>query len=294
MKNTPNSTVLLVFAICLILGLTGGLWTGRAFGAGQAAAAVDLPRPDEEPEANLAPATATQSPTAQAEPVPSSQVVSADEALRPAPELATAPNGQRNLLVLVVDDLKHKNPALRSAWLVLYLPPSPRLTLAPIYPAVLQNPQPEPDAALAAAFDISRAGVLSPNFVQALEDYDIWWSQYIVLDATSLALLIDLSGGVDLGSGTQTGEQALASLQDKAGLDQLASQADLVYALCYHTSNAEKIPLDPTHLLKTLGPRVKTDLSLVQMAGDWQNIVLSNGRQCRFPTLNFQPGAHLP
>jgi hypothetical protein len=294
MKNTPNSSILLIFAICLILGLAGGLWTGRAFGAGQASPALDLQQPGEEPEASPAPTAAALSSTAQAAPVAAKQDITSEEARRPVPELATAPNGQRNLLVLVVDDLKHKNPSLRSAWLVLYLPPSPRLTLAPIYPAVLQNPQPEPDAALAAAFDISPAGVLSPNFVQALEEYDIWWSQYIVLDATSLALLIDLSGGIDLGSGTQTGAQALASLQDKSGLDQLTSQADLVYALCYHTPDAEKIPLDPTHLLKTLGPRVKTDLSLVQMAGDWQNIVLSNGRQCRFPTLNFQPGAQLP
>ena len=46
-------------------------------------------------------------------------------------------NGQRNLIILSVDQLSSPQPSLESIWLLVTYPGTPILTLVPIYP----NPQ---------------------------------------------------------------------------------------------------------------------------------------------------------
>jgi hypothetical protein len=110
----------------------------------------------------------------------------------PAPpeprQLSVLASGQRSVLVVVADDLHAEEPRLESAWLVLYLPENPRITLMPIFPTLSRDIS--SDEKILEKFAVQRAeGArrLDDEFLQYLRELEFWWSGYILLDKEGLS-----------------------------------------------------------------------------------------------------------
>ncbi len=199
-----------------------------------------------------------------------------------------AANGQRNLLLVGVDSFESTNPQLKSVWLVLQIATNnpQRFTLLPLYPT------PDSQALVAqevlqASFDLDRSGAVLPAFFEAIHAADFWWSNYVVLDQAGLAKMIDMAGGIDLGKGAESGDQALSSLKSpQAGqAAALHTQAIVLQAIC--SQNAEQLlKLDAKHVFQLLGGHLRTDLEIERFIQEWQMPLIPAGRpSCEFPTL---------
>ena len=173
-----------------------------------------------------------------------------------------APNGQRNLLLIGVDSLDSSTPRLESLWLVLNLVSrSPdHFTLIPLLPA---SPGMDliPADKLTGSFRLDGKGAPQPDFFEVLHQADFWWSYYAIVDRQGLALVIDLAGGMDIGSGKQNGAQIVSSLE--AGADDTQSslfkQSELVRAFC-SPQTKPILNIDAGKIFRKLGQHIASDL----------------------------------
>jgi hypothetical protein len=104
------------------------------------------------------------------------------------PALVPMANGQRSILLVLVDDLQLPEPELNSAWLVLYMPSSPGLTLMPLFPSPTAR-DPGIDETFFKSFGLQREenqARLSSAFEDYLRSSEIHWSGYVLLDRTAL------------------------------------------------------------------------------------------------------------
>ena len=207
--------------------------------------------------------------------------------IRPG-EHGVAPNGQRNLLLIGVDSLESENPQLKSVWLVMQIAThSPqRFTLLPLYPASEAQVL-IPQAQIAASFGLDASGAISPDFFEAIRAADFWWSNYLALDESGLAEVIDLGGGVDLGQGALNGEQVAQLLNSPQSptAEGLSAQGRVFQAVC--SQSAEKLlSADARQTFQKLGRRLRTDLEIERFIHEWQMpLVLAGRPSCEFPTL---------
>lgn len=129
-------------------------------------------------------------------------------------------NGQQNILIVLVDHLSDPaykggiafssmQPALEGVWLVAFVPGRAHLTFFPIYPFSM-NGENAHTGELARHFSLEVDGILSGEFQQAIREQGVWWDKYLVLDRSSLAEVIELAGGVDLGYGRLSGAEITA------------------------------------------------------------------------------------
>ena len=197
-----------------------------------------------------------------------------------------APNGQRNILLIGVDQLDSPSPRLEGLWLLMNVTSSNRITLLPLYPApagkgVVDTTQ------LLTYFRLNSNGYPDPEFLAVIQQSDFWWSNYFVLDQAGLAQLIDYNQGVNLGGGPVGGSQAVASLASASsdGLAALNSQSVLIQAICNQQSG-NLISADLRQVYALLSGHFNTDLKLKTLISEWQK-PFSNGGQvmCEFPTL---------
>lgn len=205
----------------------------------------------------------------------------APEAVQAVPSISvlTAPNGQRNLLLLGVDDLQAEQPRLQSAWLILYIPPAPNFTLLPLYP---QIPFTDSAASLANIPVIANGG-LDPSMRSSLEAQNIWWHNYAIIDQTALVQGINwlANDGLDRGS------DVLASLPptDRDPQGALLVQHNLMKSLCYSQQGANA-SLEMDKFITSLSGHLITDIGLRQAAAEWKDLFMQGGRfTCAFPTL---------
>lgn len=86
---------------------------------------------------------------------------------------------QHNILIVRVDDLQLKSPALVSIWGLIVYFPEPKLIFQRVYPlTVLENDK------IQASFSLSDSKVPSNSFLRTLnESLGIVWDNYIVIDA---------------------------------------------------------------------------------------------------------------
>jgi hypothetical protein len=106
----------------------------------------------------------------------------------PAPrQLSVLASGQRSILVVVVDKLQSEDPRLESAWLVLYIPDNPRVTLMPVFPTLSRDIA--SDEKILEGFAVQKtetAHFLDEDFLQHLREMEFWWSGYVLLDQEGL------------------------------------------------------------------------------------------------------------
>jgi hypothetical protein len=213
-------------------------------------------------------------------------VAAADNGPFPTVQKA-ASNGQRNVLLVGVDRLDAAQPRLEGIWLVAYLPPTPRLTILPLYPASLSGGAPE-DTRLESLFRLLPGGAPDPAFLSALQEKDLWWNNYAVVESSLLGQLADLAGGVSLGEGEMDGQALLASLPHAWDNPKkaLRAQAKAMQALCGEAGAV--IPhLDANQVYPMVASRIASDLNAGQILKSWQDLQKSgDSLSCEFPTLS--------
>ena len=196
-------------------------------------------------------------------------------------------SGQRNTLLLVVDDGFETKPQLRSIWLLLELPDKPSFTLIPLYPAAVKNHAIH-DLVLEDSFAINEKGNLDESFLAQLDELNIWWNDFILIDDYILGSLFELTNGSSIAGKPVTGADIRSgnypSVESKS--DQLKVQVELLQYFCQKISLA---PLHPnyqntiasfsSHAITSLeNEDLVTRLALLNQ--------LSNKVNCNFPTLN--------
>jgi hypothetical protein len=197
-----------------------------------------------------------------------------------------APNGQRNILLIGVDQLDSQTPRLEGLWLMMNVTSSNRITMLPLFPAppgkeVMETTQ------LIDIFRLDSNGNPDPGFLTLIQQSDFWWSNYFILDHAGLAQLIDYNQGVNLGGGAVGGSQAVASLASASldGLSALNSQSVLIQAICNQQSG-KLISADLRQVFSMLSGHFKTDLKLKTLVSEWQKPFTNSGQvMCEFPTL---------
>jgi hypothetical protein len=189
---------------------------------------------------------------------------------------------QRNVLVILVDSLSTSEARLEGLWLVGKLASNPRLVFFPIFPASKDG---DPEG-WSGKFSLDGDGRPSTTFVQNLQAKNIYWDNYVVVDHTSLAELIELSGriawdGKQLSGPDVVAKMPLARLEPKAALQ---TQAFIAQELCHNTA-ALMHSADPALLWGLLTHRMRSDLELtsVQSASNDFTLIVG-GPSCEFPT----------
>lgn len=240
-----------VFIVFLVTGICGG----RSIGSGDYAESTDTPRANNSGEI---PAT-----------------------------IALPTTGQRNLLVVGVDNLTAAHPQLEGAWLVMYFQGKPDITLLPV------NPQPtemsnRPSTGLNTNFSLDENGIPSHDFLEKL-NHQVWWNNYIVIDKTGLIGLINLVGGMQVGNQHLTGAQVLAKMtsswEDSGSA--YVGQARLLSHLCEQARSSSFSLEQIAAMLKQIDTHLATDLDIIKDLDTWLN--KSNNSfslSCEFPLLS--------
>jgi hypothetical protein len=282
MKSLTHTLRLIVFIGALMTGAIGGATVGRVTGVVGAFTQPVIQRH----ETALAKSAAWR-----ISPVKSGRVtVQNSNDAKPDPPPEGINNGQRNLLVAWVDQLDSASPRLEGLWLVMFVPDSPSLTWLPLYPGGLidniagnQN--------WFTDFQLTQDEKLDPQFIADLRSKDVWWNNFLVIDDPGLVLIVNrnLNASEDPAITPQpdAGERIIANMplawEDSAGA--LKAQFDLLDRFClpssgtYHAASGMDLigPLDH-HLI--------TNLRADEILSIWNNLRLTGGRLCKFPTRN--------
>jgi hypothetical protein len=205
------------------------------------------------------------------------------------PSIQTLENGQRSILLVVVDKIAPSESKLTGLWLITYLPTDPTMNLFPILPSG-NNSVPDNEQRFYQTFSLTTENGhlgLDKVFIEELTKNNYWWSGYVIVDQAALQMINEsayLAGG----------DLKLADLMgmnfdpDNPLIDRQTAyfaQVDLAQTLCdlfskslldANWSNIEPVILD----------HVYTDLDSKQLAFEWET-VFTNGQnlKCIFPTL---------
>jgi hypothetical protein len=195
-------------------------------------------------------------------------------------------NGQKNLLLVVVDDLSGNEPSLQGVWMLIKAPSGRKVTFMPVYPTGSEQ-----SVDLERLFNNPADEIPSGAFLGALEAQGHWWDNYLVVDQAALAALVDLSGSIDLGNGSLNGQQVVGLLSIAGQDDQTAQdfQARLARGICRRLNNTlqnagfEAI----TGILTGEGApdQASSDLSREALQASWSGMQAAGGLECEFPTL---------
>ncbi|MBN2548476.1 MAG: hypothetical protein JXB15_04935 [Anaerolineales bacterium] len=196
-------------------------------------------------------------------------------------------NGQVNVLVILVDRLEVEKPALEGVWLGVFLPSMPRVTLLPVYPAALQDAESQ-DERLEKAFRLDAKGQPAAKFQAILQEKELWWNNFIILDRTTVSEFIDLAGGIEIDQlGNQNGPESLAVLPHawQAPERALVMQASLAAGLC-RKKPAELVGANPVQTIDRLSRHMVFDFGIEEIVSAWYQLQAYNGAiSCEFPTL---------
>jgi hypothetical protein len=195
-------------------------------------------------------------------------------------------NGQKNLLLVAVDDLSGNEPSLQGVWMLIIAPSGRKVTFMPVYPSGA-----ELAGDLVRTFSQPANNIPSEAFLSTLEAQGHWWDNYLVVDQAALAALVDLSGGIDVGDGRMNGQQ-VAGLLSIAGQDDqtaLDFQARLAQGICRRLNlSLPKAGFEAiTEILTGEGAPEQTcsDLSQAALQASWSGMLAAGGLECEFPTL---------
>lgn len=274
-----------------------GLWAGRKIESpleGQSSETLTQPQTmsgylnlPEEAWSQAAPPSPAALPPGRPTPTP---ILTPDE-----PEIS-AHQGirQRNILVIGVDNLESPEPRLESLWMALYLTQTPALTLMPLYPSVPteDGQPPQEDALLAADFHLTQEGAPVPSFFATLQEWDMWWSGYILLDESALIQIVGWLSQANQDLWVED-SQLLTDLP-RPWVDFNAAykgQTWLVRRLCEDVPWLEQNSAMVLSKITALIPsHLRTDLDVSQIAEEWCGMLAHKGGfKCELPFLLLNP-----
>lgn len=168
---------------------------------------------------------------------------------KPDFSITTPPAEQYRLLLIIVDNISAK-PALHSIWWIGSREDMPTAMVS-IYPSVTQ--QAFRDVNLTEAFQLSGMwGQRKPDkkFFELLDEWEIRWNDYLVIDLAMQAAIIDQIGGIFYDGQVLSGKEVNQLAIKMASFhDQLSYQSKVWNTLCSHASrNPEGINLNDLQL----------------------------------------------
>ncbi len=141
--------------------------------------------------------------------------------------------GQRNMLIILVDQVAQRGSHLEGVWLAAQLPHRPQVTLLPLYPqATLETSN--SGGIPVEEFGLQPGGVPVPGFLEAIRKKDFKWDALLLVDRVALARFIELAGGMETTRGRLDGALAVAKLPaaSESLQEALRGQAVLASELC--------------------------------------------------------------
>jgi hypothetical protein len=196
-------------------------------------------------------------------------------------------NGQRNLVVLIVDQISTPQPLLEGIWLLVTFPGDPTINLVPIYPKPGQDQS--AGVPYAQAFGITPDQKPVPQFLDLLSE-NFLWNYYLITDRNSASAMIELIREVSF---TKSGDENLApeAFLPSAGMlefDSLDVQLQLWEMVCGYLSQASQ-PGQFELFLEQVSPGFQTnfiwnELPLFPLQASAKDAALS----CKFPTLELE------
>jgi hypothetical protein len=197
-------------------------------------------------------------------------------------------SGQRNTLLVVVDEKGMPNPKLRSIWLLLELPNKDTLTLIPLYPAAVKNHTVH-DQLLENTFAIDKGQSFDESFLTQFSELNIWWDEYILVDDYIMGSLFELSNGSSIAGIPITGSDIrsghLPEFENKT--KQLRFQVGLFQFFCQKISLA---PLHPNYqnTIASFSSHTLTSLDNQDIVAMLDHLThMNHAPNCDFPTLNL-------
>ena len=191
-------------------------------------------------------------------------------------------DGQRNLLVIGVDQGNSPDPILESIWLLISYPGKSNLTLIPIYPTI-EGGKPLADSTLAQIFSISSTGGPDPMFFNHLRD-QLWWDNYILINKEEINGLFEfLNQSQPDFEIAETIASLPAAWQDPAGA--LQGQSELMKMACERTSKMVG-QINISKFIQEIQLHIETDLNWEEVSRNWSfGPPDSIQIECEFPTL---------
>jgi hypothetical protein len=197
-----------------------------------------------------------------------------------------ASNGQRNILVTLIDHFSSKTPQIEGVWLVIDFPTTSHLTLLPVYPAGTLDGTVK-NQSLTTHFGLDSSGLPSTEFLDDMAALDLWWDSYIVLDRMGLAELVDQISEADPAGDLLDGLREVAAIPSPADDPQAAlhSQVVLFQALCKKMAGLTNLG-QAADITNRLSRHYTSDLPPERIASGLHNLMSSSGSlSCEFPSL---------
>ena len=202
---------------------------------------------------------------------------------------SSLPTGQRNILLISIDQLTAPKPRLESVWMVLYIPGDPSITLVPIFPVAGSAPSSQyPD--LQNKFELGPDHAPTKKFIEGLKALNLWWDHYLVLDEMAQVELINRLGQITTRNNPVNGLRAVANLPlawvNPHGA--LLAQATLLKEICREVAQVNPdVKWGQSRLLEEMSDHLMTDMTMAQVQSEWKVMASSEGQlSCSFPTLS--------
>ena len=193
-------------------------------------------------------------------------------------------NGQKNILVIGVDELNKTKPNLFGIWMLIYFPENPsNLTFVPIITGLNERSH-QTDLNLMDSFKLTPDGYPTDYFFDRLHENQIWWHGYVLLDSIAIQEIFNFFYQTNQPHRKNTTnilfDQQTPSTSKSQDID---NQNDVLDILC-ELATSSPAYTDIKHLSNLIPTHVRTNLNVYQTIQDWQRLIaLQTDIRCEFP-----------
>jgi len=191
------------------------------------------------------------------------------------------------MLLFQVDDLTREKPTLEAAWMLGYGNSQEGLLFFPLMPSQASDGASR-DANLARAFALNQEGEVVDEFFQILNQRNLAWSGYVIVDRASLASVVGSLGGVRIENRLYSPAEAITLWEgNQADPIRVRSlQGQFISGVCERLRR-----LDTQSPLQGLyeglsGHVVIGGMTPENLRAIWQPLMTGGDVTCQFPTLS--------
>ena len=192
-------------------------------------------------------------------------------------------NGQRNILIIGVDDLSKENPDLVGIWLLMYFPEKPKLSFASVYPNIWNQTQLS-TSHTADLHPVIKNGSINKKLLNKLHQENIWWHGYVLLDSTAVKKAVNFYNRAnDQDSISTTNSVNDPYLSGEPSLTGIGVQTGILKHFCQRTNNLTA-DTDISTILALIPTHIRTDMNLITIIQDWKSLISQeHDLVCEFP-----------
>ena len=196
---------------------------------------------------------------------------------RPQHIIKTLGNGQRNLVLMLVDQVSTEKPELDGIWLLITHPQTTNITLVPVFWGDNEKTRNFYDS-----FTVTEDNLPSPIFLDAMSEH-VLWDDYLLIDQQGLASIFNnFDSAVD-----DTQHLAAGPAFTTSTIQSLEKQAELWKSMCSYLSQVEG-QVQMAELVQEVLPHFSSSLSWDDLPlYPWGSDNFAGNLSCEFPTLNM-------